>query len=132
MAPPREKRDRAAKPTQILKDATDAKAIKQEPKVKSEPKVGDKRKPGGQPGPRGSDGKPAKYKKGQLPPVLKGADAPTVDLISPDKGTRPRASPLAAPHTFHPWVNIEISLGFQSWLALRYVAPASSLPLMHC
>ena len=62
-----------------VKDDTQVKA---EPKVKAEPQAGDKRKPGGQPAPLGN------YKKikAALPPVLKGSDAPTVNLISPSKG----------------------------------------------
>jgi hypothetical protein len=60
--------------------------VKNEPKVKSEPKVGDKRKPGGQHGPRGPYAK-----DGKAPKVLKGAAAPTINLVSPDKGTLPHA-----------------------------------------
>jgi hypothetical protein len=69
--------------------------VKNEPKVKSErePKVGDKRKPGGQPGPLPAPvARTGLYTKdGKAPKVLKGAAAPTIDLVSPDKGTLPHA-----------------------------------------
>ena len=80
--PPRESIPRGAKTAAAMK--TDVKTeVKTESKADSKAKVGDKRKPGGQPGPRGPNGQSAKYAK--PPKVLKGADAPTVNLISPDK-----------------------------------------------
>ena len=60
------------------------------PEDSKAPKAGGKRARGGQPGPRGANGAPATYAK--PPKVLKGANAPTVDLVSPDKGTSPRSS----------------------------------------
>ena len=79
--PPREKLRRVCKG----KSKADVK-VKTEPpdvKVKTEPKVGEKRNRGGQNGvARGP------YKKANVGVVLKGSDAPTVNLVSPDKGTR--------------------------------------------
>jgi hypothetical protein len=86
---PRVTYDRAVKSAKAEGKAAEADIkVKNEPKVKSErePKVGDKRKPGGQHGPRGPYAK-----DGKAPKVLKGAAAPTINLVSPDKGTLPHA-----------------------------------------
>jgi hypothetical protein len=83
LAVPREKLGRTCKGKDKATADVKVKTVPPDVKVKPEPKVGDKRKPGGQNGiARGP------YKKANVGVVLKGSDAPIVNLVSPDKGTR--------------------------------------------
>jgi len=112
LPPPRQTLDRGCKsaPKADAKVKDDIQ-VKAEPKVKAESQAGDKRKPGGQFGPRGN------YKKikAALPPVLKGSDAPTVNLISPSKGALACSSMLCSA--------IEFSLRFQ---CVRVLPPCAT------